>query len=156
MIRNESISSETVTLPLNLSVELKKNAVTDTFTDRRSAGSVIGTSSSSGAIRKGVDREGAIAIDNCALRIITPVKPGWGREGIAYGPFTRTNGLTFAVLLLNGHNTSQAGEIGGSLIRRLLGWAAGSQQESMLLRLWRCLWSEKKESVATILALDAE
>lgn len=144
---SQSAIEKTAPLPLNVSTELEKNVVTDTFTDRRAAGSVIGTSSSSGAIRKGIDREGAIAIDNHALRITTLIKPGWGREGIAYGPFTRANGLAFAVLLLNGHNTSQAGEIGGSLIRRWLGWAAGSQQERMLLRLWRWLWSEKKESL---------
>jgi len=144
---SQSAIEKTTPLRLDISVKPEKNAVTDTFSDRRSAGNVIGTSSSSGAIRQGIDREGAIAIDNHALRIITPIKPGWGREGIAYGPFTRTNGLAFAVLLLNGHNTSQAGEIGGSLIRRLLAWAAGSQQEPIPLRLWRWLQSEKKESL---------
>jgi len=119
---------------------------TDSYSGYRPAGKVIGTSSPSGAVRKGVDRERAIAIDNGALRIITPVNPGWGREGIAYGPYTRTSGLAFAVFLLNGHNTSQASDIGGSLVGRLRLWIYGSQKQNPLQRLLCWIRSNKKES----------
>ena len=79
----------------------------DDFDDDRAAGTVVGSVAGTGAVRKGVDAEGLMAIDHGALRIRPLAKPGWGREGVAYGPFPRMAGLTVAVRVLNGHNSSQ-------------------------------------------------
>ncbi len=103
------------------------NYFTDSYSDNKPAGKVIGTQSAAGITRKGVDIENAIAIDGNALRIKPLVRPGWGRSGIAYGPYTRTNGLAFATFLLNGHNTSQMGYLGESLKKRLFTWFHGSK-----------------------------
>ena len=78
----------------------------DDYTDDRDPGSVVGTEALN-ARRGGVDVEGLIGIDNGALRLRPLAKPGWGREGLAYGPFERRPGLAFAVLANNGHNASQ-------------------------------------------------
>ncbi|MCU0535363.1 MAG: hypothetical protein MUD14_15855, partial [Hydrococcus sp. Prado102] len=105
------------------------NDFTDLYADNKRTGKVIGTQSSTGVTRKGIDVEGTIGIDNNALRIKPLVQPGWGRAGIAYGPYTRANGLAFATILLNGHNTSQMGYIPESLKKRLLTWFRGSKVE---------------------------
>src|SRR5688572_9248989 len=89
--------------------------VDDSFDDAHAPGRVIGSTSRSGARRMGVDVEGVISIDNGALRIAPLRRAGWGRAAIAYGPFERRAGLTFAVFLLNGHNTSQAENLPESL-----------------------------------------
>jgi hypothetical protein len=102
---------------------------TDSYLDSKRTGKVIKTKNSTDVIRKGIDIEGTIGIDNNALRIKPLVQPGWGRAGIAYGPYTRANGLAFATLLLNGHNTSQMGYIPESLKKRLLTWFRGSKVE---------------------------
>ena len=78
------------------------NEPIDTFADDRPIGKTIGTKTNSGILRKGVDREKAIAIDNQALRFKPLIQPGWGRQGIAYGKYQRQSGLAMAVLLLNG------------------------------------------------------
>ncbi len=118
-------------------------SVTDFYADNKSAGKTIGSKSSSGILRKGVDVEKLIAIDNGALRIQPMLTPGWGRQGIAYGPYTRTNGLAFAVFLVNCHNTSQAERI-ESLRERLHRWLLGSETEKPLKRLWRWFKSPQK------------
>lgn len=102
-------------------------SLTDTYCDDRKAGSVIGTRTPEGVRRGGVDKEKSIAIDNGALRIQPLIQPGWGRAGIAYPPFRRQNGLTLAVFMLNGHNTSQVGGIGEPLRSRLERWLDGSE-----------------------------
>ncbi len=109
----------------------KTKAVTnyfiDSYSDNKCSGRVIGTQNSAGVTRKGIDIEGTIGIDNNALRIKPLVQPGWGRSGIAYGPYTRTNGLSFATFLVNGHNTSQMGYIAEGLKKRLFTWLHGSK-----------------------------
>ncbi len=120
---------------------------TDSYSDDQPSGRVIGTSSPSGATRKGIDVENMIAIDNGALRIRPLAIPGWGREGIAYGPYTRTNGLAFSIFLVNGHNTSQAGDIADSVPRRLLRWAQGGHKENPMGRFWGWIRSDKRESL---------
>ncbi len=99
----------------------------DSYSDNKCLGKVIGSKSSADVTRKGIDIEGTIGIDNNALRIKPLVQPGWGRSGIAYGPYTRTNGLAFATFLINGHNTSQMGHIGETLKKRLFTWFHGSK-----------------------------
>jgi hypothetical protein len=78
----------------------------DRFLEDVPAGHVVG-SSVDGKLRRGVDAERTIAIDNGALRIGWLRDPGWRRAAIAYGPFDPTPGLTFTVSLLAGLTTSQ-------------------------------------------------
>ena len=117
---------------------------TDTFTDVRPNGKTIGTKTDSGVVRKGVDRERAIAIDNQALRFKPLIQPGWGRQGIAYGKYQRQSGLAMAVLLLNGHNTSQA-ETMEWLYKRIPRWILGSETESVPKRVVAWLSSKQKQ-----------
>jgi hypothetical protein len=102
---------------------------------------VIGQRSPAGVLRAGVDVEKSISSDHGALRIRPLVQPGWGRAGLAYGPYRRENGLAFAVHLLNGHNTSQAGDLTESLLQRFKNWAKGSETDPLVTRLWRWLGS---------------
>jgi hypothetical protein len=121
--------------------------LTDTFSDNRAAGKTIGTKSDSGAVRQGIDVEGLIAIDNGALRMQPLLDPGWGRQGIVYGPYSRTNGLTFAVSMLNGHNTSQASNIGERFRSRLQRWLLGSEANPPLERLIFWIKSKQKKGI---------
>ncbi|MFP5375281.1 MAG: nucleotide-binding protein, partial [Acidimicrobiia bacterium] len=82
-------------------------AFRDTFDDDRAPGTVVGSTGPAGVRRRGVDAEGLIGIDHGRLRLRPLARPGWGREGIAYGPFPRIAGLTMAARVLNGHNSSQ-------------------------------------------------
>jgi hypothetical protein len=101
----------------------------DDFSDPQLPGRVIGQTGNNGILRMGMDTEGIISIDHGALRIGYPSKPGWRRHGLAYGLFHPQNGLTFAVMLINGHNSSQT-DNSEALVRRviryvshkLLGW----------------------------------
>lgn len=106
-------------------VEQHANRVVDHFTVDRRPGTVIGTTTEDGDIRLGCDLEKQIAIDNNALRFQPLIRPGWGRQGIAYGPFARTPGLVLGVAINNGHNTSQGGSIPESFLRRCWQWARG-------------------------------
>jgi len=121
--------------------QLGSNFFQDLYKDDQLEGKVIGTKGTTGAIRKGIDVEGIIAIDNGALRLQPLVKPGWGRQGIAYGPYNRANGLALAVFLVNGHNTSQTGSI-KSLIRRVLGWMKVTEEKTLwwLLKIQKFRW----------------
>ena len=119
------------------------NEPTDAFADFCPSGKTISTNSSSGVVRKGVDREKAIAIDRQALRFKPLIQPGWGRQGIAYGKYQRQSGLAMAVLLLNGHNTSQA-ETMEWLYKRIPRWILGSETESVPKRILAWLGSKQK------------
>ena len=81
--------------------------VTDRFDDDRPSGEVIGSVGPAGALRRGADAEGRVGIDHGALRMAPLETPGFGRESLVYGPFDQRPGLTFAALVLNGHNTSR-------------------------------------------------
>ena len=117
---------------------------TDNFLDDRPVGQTIGTQSPQGVLRQGIDREKAIAIDAHALRFKPLIQPGWGRQAIAYGEYPRTPGLAVAVLLLNGHNTSEAGAIEW-LYNRVSRWLKGSETESVGRRIIAWLGSRQKE-----------
>lgn len=118
-------------------------SLTDTYCDDRKAGAVIGTRTPEGIRRGGVDKEKSIAIDNGALRIQPLIQPGWGRAGIAYPAFRRQNGLTLAVFMLNGHNTSQVGGIGEPLRSRLERWLDGSEAWGRSSRIVQWLRSRR-------------
>ena len=69
-------------------------------------GLVVG--STEGSVRRlGVDAEDRISVEGGALRFEPMEQPGWGRQGIAYGPLEARPGLTVAFFVLNGHNCSQ-------------------------------------------------
>ncbi|AWR87255.1 hypothetical protein [Meiothermus taiwanensis] len=81
--------------------------IQDRFTKDVLYGEVVGSTSDCGVIRLGVDAEAKISVESGALRFAPLDTPGWGRQGIAYGPFTAQAGLAFGVFMLNGHNNSQ-------------------------------------------------
>jgi hypothetical protein len=147
----------------------KVNYFIDRFEMDRPAGTVIGSKVSTGILRQGIDEERVIGIDNGALRIEPLVHEGWGQAVIAYGPYARESGLTFAVSLTNGHNTSQAGNLTMSFKRRMYEWAMGSHawpfrtrlsqwirynRKKRTIRLWRRWWANhnkyKKSNVAPL------
>ncbi|QYO62896.1 hypothetical protein [Leptolyngbya sp. 7M] len=128
--------------------QLKPSKTLDSFTTDIAQGRVIGSRTPSGSLRQGMDVEHQMAIDHNALRMRPLVKPGWARQGIAYGPYNRQNGLTLAVFLLNGHNTSQSGSILQTLKIRALSWALGLPETGrvrwrLLRRFVRWLGSEQ-------------
>lgn len=133
--------------------------VRDDFSDELAAGKVVGSSGTAGVQRKGVDREGVISIDNGALRIQPLLTPGWGRAGIAYGPYRRQNGLALAVFMLNGHNTAQSESLTETFRDRFDRWLVGaevhrrrqrlvlwlrSKRKIRMLRQWRWWWRARK------------
>jgi hypothetical protein len=118
--------------------------VSEDFTQPRRAGSVVGAAMPQGGLRRGVDREGVIGIDNGALRIKPLIDPGWGRAGIAYGPFERRNGRTFAVFMVNCHNTSQSENLQESFRDRFDRWLRGPDLYSRSRRMLQWLLSKRK------------
>ncbi len=114
------------------------------FVQPRRAGSVVGSADAQGKVRKGIDKEGIIGIDNGALRIAPLIEPGWGRAGIAYGPFERRNGRTFAVFMVNCHNTSQSENLRESFRDRFDRWLRGPELYSRMQRAWQWLLSRRK------------
>lgn len=111
--------------------------INDEFEDLRSSGAVIGSASTSGPLRQGTDVEETLSIDNGALRISPLITPGWGRSGLAYGPFQRQPGLALSVFLLNGHNASEGNSIEETLKGRFFRWLRGSETHSIPYRLKR-------------------
>ncbi|GLS37415.1 hypothetical protein GCM10010869_30080 [Mesorhizobium tianshanense] len=99
--------------------------VADSFQDDRTRGTVIGTLATKGGVRRGRDIERQIAIDHGALRFQPLVRPGWGRQGISYGPFQREAGLVLLVSITNGHNTSQGSPLPEDIARRVYRWLRG-------------------------------
>lgn len=120
---------------------------TDFFTDDRRRGKVIGTETAEGILRRGVDVERVISIDNGALRIQPLIEPGWGRATIAYGPYRRRNGLAFAVFMVNGHNTAQSENLRETLGERLERWRLGSETYTPKERIFQWLFSKQKRRI---------
>ncbi len=108
--------------------------VLDTFPDDHAPGTVIGSRTTGGEIRHGSDAERRIGIDNGAARFAPLVTPGWGRQGLAYGPFERTPGLVLAVSVTNGHNTSQGEPIPEHILKRYWQWAVGPHVDPFVSR----------------------
>lgn len=120
----------------------------DVFADDRPRGTVIGTCTADGVRRQGCDAERQIAIDTGALRFQPLVRPGWGRQGIAYGPFQRASGLVLAVSITNGHNTSQSSSIPESFPKRIGRWLLGPGIDPWPLRL--LAWARGPRKKATL------
>src|SRR3972149_5276569 len=117
---------------MNIKLELYDN-----FKDDHGEGTVIGTLSTSGNQRLGIDVESVLSIDNGALRIAPLIEAGFGRAAIAYGPFPRVDGLMFAVSILNGHNTSQSESLPDTFRERIILWLKGSETDPKWERLVR-------------------
>jgi hypothetical protein len=113
--------------------------------------------------RRLVDAEGIAGLDNGAVRFAPPLRQGWGRAALAYGPWERREGLTLAAYLLNGHNTAQVEPLPDSLKARFDRWLRASEQDSRrarlrawlrsgrvrrTLRAFRWWWSLRKEQRA--------
>ena len=107
-------------------------------------GKVIGSAATDGVIRRGIDREKVISVDGGALRIEPLIKPGWGRSGIAYGPFQREPGLAFHTLVLNGHNISRTEMLPDGFKGRLKRWVTGPEVERPGRRILQWLRSGNK------------
>src|SRR5690606_29168315 len=107
----------------------------DSFGEDLRSGRVVGSRTTDGHLRGGIDVEGVLAVDNGALRIRPLIEPGWGRAGLAYGPFRREPGLSFAVFMVNGHNSSQAEPLAKGFRDRLQRWWLGSETWSRKRRL---------------------
>lgn len=120
--------------------------VADSFQDERSRGTVIGTLAVKGGVRRGRDIERQIAIDHGALRFQPLVRPGWGRQGISYGPFQREAGLVLLVSITNGHNTSQGSPLPDDLARRLYRWLRGPGIDPWPGRLMSLIRAPRKRS----------
>jgi len=116
----------------------------DRFSGEVAPGQVVGSTVGDGVIRKGTDKEGVIGIDNGALRIQPLVNPGWGKAGIAYGPYVRRNGLAFGAFLINGHNISRTQPLPDGFKMRLWRWMVGSETEKPLTRLIQWARSDQK------------
>lgn len=110
--------------------------------------------------RRLVDAEGIAGLDNGAVRFAPPLRQGWGRAALAYGPWERREGLTLATYLLNGHNTAQVEPLPDSLKARFDRWLRASEQDGRrarlrawlrsgrvrrTLRAFRWWWSLRKE-----------
>ncbi|MBK9775903.1 MAG: nucleotide-binding protein [bacterium] len=119
----------------------------DDFGDRRGRGRVLGTAAAGQPLRQGRDVERILSIDGGALRIQPPLQEGWGRTCLSYGPFPARPGLTLAVFMLNGHNTSQSEVMSDSLRTRLERWAHGSGVVPVGRRLWNWLLSGRVRRV---------
>ncbi len=85
------------------------------------------------------DDEGVISEDNGALRIRPKSRPGWGTSSLVYGPFAREGGLTFATVLLNGHNASQTDSDLQSAATRINQWLQDNASSNPAKRAWRWL-----------------
>jgi hypothetical protein len=118
----------------------------DDFVDARRRGRVVGSRATSGAIRHGVDTEGVLSIDDGALRIRPLVTPGWGRSGLAYGPFEMRPGLVFAVHLLNGHHASQGYVLHHKMRVQLRSWLFGSFTKRWWKRAPRLLLDRRRDA----------
>jgi hypothetical protein len=125
-------------------VQFEKTPLIDAFNDSCPSGAVIGTTAPNGSPRLVRDVEGQIGISDQALRLAPLITPGWGRQGIAYGPFRREAGLTLAVSITNGHNTSQGTKIPDDFVRRLWRWARGPGIDPVLSRLARWISGPRK------------
>lgn len=111
----------------------------DDFLEACGEGEALLQSASDGQHRLGVDSEAVLSVDNSSLRMPPLVEPGFGRAALAYGPFEARPGLAMAVLMTNGHNTSQLEPLSDTFWYRVRRWFVGSGVDSGLVRVWHWL-----------------
>ena len=109
-------------------------------------GQVIGSACETGGLRHGVDRERVLSVDHGALRIAWFLGPGWGREGVSYGPVDAAPGLTVVATVVNGLTHSQTSPHPGgrrATFRRWLRtfphvvWGEPATQDNLAIGLFR-------------------
>lgn len=88
-----------------------------------------------GSGRRLVDVEGIASLDNDAVRFAPPLRQGWSRASLAYGPWERRDGLTLAAYLLNGHHTAQVEPLPDAFRARLDRWLRGCGLDGRAARL---------------------
>ena len=110
-------------------------------------GCVRGTHTTSGHERLVLDAERIISIDHGALRIPPLRTPAFGRAGVSYGPFAAQPGLTLAVSIVNGHNSSQGYAI-RSLLRQVGRWSRGGNSNTPLQQFAGWVRHTPRESLA--------
>lgn len=102
----------------------------DEFEIERRRGLVVGSVSGRATTRGGVDSERLMSIRDGALRIGNPLRPGWGRHVVSYGPIEAAVGTWMSATVLNGHNSSQGGLLSESIPTRVKRWMKGAEAES--------------------------
>jgi hypothetical protein len=117
----------------------------DDFERAARRGRAVGATTRSGHRRGGVDAEGVVAVDAGGARLGALARPGWGRAGVAYGPWPTSAGLAFAIHLVNGHNAAQD-QPRRSRPRLLARWLLGSGTDAPLGRLPGLLQHTDRES----------
>jgi hypothetical protein len=130
-----------------VSVRREPTVLVDRFDGDVPAGRVVGNATVDGIVRGGIDTERIIGIDNGALRIQPLTKPGWGRAGLAYGPYRRQNGLAFGAFLLNGHNISRVQPLPEGFRMRVGRWVVGSETDPPFARMLRALRGRQRRFV---------
>lgn len=115
------------------------------FTESLPQGRVVGSRAPGGILRRGQDAERQISIDHGVMRFRPLVRPGWGREGVSYGPFRRQRGLTLAITMTNGHNASQGSAYFESFPKRVARWMVGPNADPPLLRAFEWLRGPRKK-----------
>lgn len=123
----------------------------DRFSQDAPRGDVDATRADDGTPRRVIDAEGVVAIDHGALRIGTLARPGWGRAGLSYGPFPARPGLTLAVAMLNGHNTSQTLPTQG-LLKQVYRFLRGGNAHTLLRQVAALAHYPAREGLARRIA----
>ena len=119
--------------------------IADGFPVALPSGRVVGSATTTGAVRAGTDAEATLSVDGDALRIAPLDRPGWGRSCLSYGPFDVRPGLGFTAHVLNGHHASQTYAI-RRLSRQVQRWLIGSGTQPLPSRLPRLVRSSRRVS----------
>jgi hypothetical protein len=117
----------------------------DDFAIELRAGAVLG-STAGDQVRRGVDVERRLGVDDGALRIAALRTPGWARCALAYGPFLPEPGLSASVHVLNGHQASESYGI-RSMRSQLLSWLRGSHTRPLVRRIRELLTDRRRMPV---------
>jgi hypothetical protein len=86
---------------------IPRDLVLDTFNDTQRAGAVVLSQARSGALRSGTDTENKLSASDGNLVMGQLTTNGWQREGVAYGPYTRKDGLCFVFKVVDGDVQAQ-------------------------------------------------
>ncbi len=113
-------------------------------------GRVVGTVVD-GYIRRGIDAERVLSIDDQSLRISPMRRPGWARCSLAYGPFAPDAGLGMSIHVLNGHHASEDYAL-RRLRSQLRSWLHGSHTRSLARRVPELMLNRRRRSAGKRLA----
>lgn len=119
--------------------EHDRHVLQDRFDEPVRPGRVVGSRTSDGVVRLGLDPTRAMGIDHGALRIQSLRRSGWGTATLAYGERDLRGRIAFGAWLLNGHNTAQAEPLGEPLSTRFKRWMRGNEVEPWPVHVLRWL-----------------